>query len=749
MTNNRFIYFTLAVFIAGMLLLVFIQYNSSRSIHQLIEGNSLLLRELKTGNDLREMERDILSVESKIRAAVATGDSVFAEGIDAQIADAEANLDTLRLINIDSESVADIGRLAVLTREKLEKKNLMVDSFFHAGRKPDKSVIANPRARGTANEINTIIRRLYLRRQQRLAGLNAMVQKNGRIAHTSGNILIGFVLLTGSALFWFILNRIRKQNELIRQLDISERKLQEAVKIKENFLANMSHEIRTPLNSIIGFARLLSKKPQDAESAEFVSAIRDSGENLLTIINDILDLSKIEAGMIRVDGRPFAVRELFHSVTTMFYHRVKEKGLDLSVNVAADVPEILLGDATRLTQIVVNLISNAAKFTDTGGISIGVSSDANGGGDGNNDGGAVGGNIRLWVTVTDTGIGIRQEQLAAIFERFSQAESSTTRKYGGTGLGLTIVKELIEIQHGKIEVESEPGKGATFRFFIPYQVVAAERALADVPGDVIAARPRMEGVSILVADDNRMNQRLMEHLLGGAGFSYDIVDDGQKAVDRLREKKYQLVLMDIQMPVMDGYAASRMIREDLRSSVPIIAMTAHAMRGEREKCLESGMNEYLPKPIDADELFRMMAKLLDASGIDRSTVYSREPGPKGDAQPVFSFETIDLAYLRDLSGGDQEYEIEMADQFLHNMPEELGQLRAALATNDLAAVNKVAHNMKTTVSIMGMSERLSGLLDQLEFTDGDTDIMAAFGRLQLLCERAMEEARQFRRSLHL
>ncbi|HTI90275.1 MAG TPA: ATP-binding protein [Puia sp.] len=735
MTNNRFIYLTLAIFIAGMLLLVFIQYNSSRSIHQLIEGNNLLLRELKVGNDLREMERDILSVESKIRAAVATGDSSFVEGIDAQIADAEANLDNLRLINSDSGSVADVNRLSILAKEKLEKKNFMLDSFFYAGKKPDKTVIANPRTRGAANEINTIIRRLYSRRQERLSMLNTFVQKNGRIALTSGNILIGLVLLTGSGLFWFIINRIRKQNELIQQLDTSERKLQEAVKIKENFLANMSHEIRTPLNSIIGFARLLSKKPQDAESGEFVSAIRDSGENLLTIINDILDLSKIEAGMIRLDMRPFAVRELFQSVGTLFYQRVKEKGLDLNVNVAADVPEILLGDATRLTQIVVNLISNASKFTDTGGVDVRVSSD-------DRDDGT---NVRLCIEVKDTGIGIGQEQLAVIFERFSQAESSTTRKYGGTGLGLTIVKELIEIQHGKIEVESERGKGTTFRLFIPYKIVTAVPALTDVPENIIAALPRMEGTSILVADDNRMNQRLMEHLLGGARLSFDIVDDGQKAVNRLREKKYHLVLMDIQMPTMDGYAASRMIREELRSKVPIIAMTAHAMRGEREKCLESGMNEYLSKPIDAEELFRMIGKFIDASGIDKSTAFDPALAPRGNDQPEYLFETIDPAYLRDLSGGDREYEIEMVDQFLHSVPEELEQLKAGLAANNLAVASKVAHNMKTTVSIMGLNERLCGLLDQLEYPDGDADLMAAFEKLQVLCERAMEEARIFRR----
>jgi signal transduction histidine kinase/CheY-like chemotaxis protein len=731
MTNNRFIYLTLAVFIAGMLLLVFIQYNSSRSIHQLIEGNALLLRELKVGNDLREMERDILSVESKIRAAVATGDSAFAKGIDAQIADAEANLDALRLINTDSASVADINRLSVLANEKLEKKNLMLDSFFHAGKKPDRSVIANPRTQGAANEINTIIRRLYSRRQQRLAALNASVQKNGRIALTSGNILIVLVLLTGSGLFWFIINRMRRQNELIRRLDTSERKLQEAVKIKEQFLANMSHEIRTPMNSIIGFARLLSKKPQDAESAEYVSAIRDAGENLLTIINDILDLSKIEAGMIRVDMRPFAVRELFHSVGTLFYQRVKEKGLDLDVSVAADVPEILLGDATRLTQIVVNLVSNATKFTDTGGISVRVTSD---GGNGEE-------HTRLWVEVTDTGIGISQEQQAVIFERFSQAESSTTRRYGGTGLGLTIVKELIEIQHGQIGVESQPGKGATFRFFLPYKIVTAAPELAPAPENLIAALPRMEGACVLVADDNRMNQRLMEHLLSGAGLSFDIVDDGQKAVNRLREKKYHVVLMDIQMPVMDGYAASRMIREDLRLDVPIIAMTAHAMRGEREKCLESGMNEYLSKPIDAEELFRMIGKFMDAPGPGSDMACD----PKEGALPERGFEMIDVTYLQDLSAGDREYEIEMTNQFLHDVPEELEQLSAALVIHDLATISKVAHNMKTTVSIMGLSDRLSGLLDQLEYPDGDADLTAAFEQLQLLCERAMEEARLFRR----
>ncbi|HET6255343.1 MAG TPA: ATP-binding protein [Puia sp.] len=713
MSNKRFIYTILAGFITGMLLLIFIQYNSSRSIDQLIDGNRLLLRDMQVGNDLREMERDILSVESKIRAAVATGDSAFVLGVDEQNAEAEANLDTLLTMDLDGGSRADIERLAVLAKDRVRRKNIMLDSFFRAGLKPPPGLVANTTLRGASNEINDIMRRLYSMRKDRLAAVNASVTKYGRIARTSGIALSVLVLLAGSGLFWFIIDRMRKQNELIRRLDASERKLQDAVRVKEDFLANMSHEIRTPLNSIIGFTRLLDKQPLNADSREFVKAIGQSGENLMAIINDILDLSKIEAGMMRMDTRPFAVRELFHSVETLFRHRIEEKGLRFEVAVAADVPEALLGDATRLMQIVMNLISNAAKFTETGGITVRVNS--------REDAGAV----QLWVEVRDTGIGISREQQEVIFERFSQAEGSTSRKYGGTGLGLTIVKDLIGLQNGKIELESERGRGSAFRFYIPYVIAAAPLASSASLASPVATLPRMDGICVLVADDNRMNQRLMEHLLRRAGISFDIVDDGRKALEQLREKRYHLVLMDIQMPGMDGYTTSRMIREELGSEVPIVAMTAHAMRGEREKCLASGMNEYLSKPIDAEALFGVIARFCGSGA--------------GEAYTI-----IDVAYLRELSAGDRAYEIEMTEQFLEAVPEELEQLKAALAVGDRAASSKVAHNMRTTISIMGMTQRLSGLLDALEYPDDTADLSAVFSALWQACDVALGEARRFR-----
>ncbi len=554
MTSNRFVYFILAAFIASALLLYALHSNSRKGIRRLVEGNEQLALELRAGNALRQAERNILSSESRVRAAVATRDTGYLAGVGEMVAEAESNLDTLRKFFGEDSIRFYLNRLAVLGNRKRDLSNELLYEYRSSGRFPINILTTSTLAKRDSNQVDLMTRNIYRRRQASLVALQQSISEDGRQVQRLEALLVVVGLISGAIFFWFIINQIRHQNKVIRQLDNSERKLQEAVRIKENFLANMSHEIRTPLNSIIGFARLLSKKPLDADSEEFVSAIRDSGENLLSIINDILDLSKIEAGMIRVDARPFAVRELFHSVETLFYHRVRERGLYLNVDVAADVPEILMGDATRLTQIAVNLIGNAAKFTETGGISIRVSSDR----------GADKDDVRLWVAVADTGIGISRDQITSIFERFSQAESSTTRKYGGTGLGLTIVKELIEIQHGKIEVESERGKGTTFRLFIPYKIVAAAPELADVPENVIAALPRMEGTRVLVADDNRMNQRLMEHLLGGAGLTFDIVDDGQKAVNRLREKKYHLVLMDIQMPVVDGYAASRMIREDLR-----------------------------------------------------------------------------------------------------------------------------------------------------------------------------------------
>ncbi|HEV3249471.1 MAG TPA: ATP-binding protein, partial [Puia sp.] len=463
MTSNRFIYFILSAFIAGNLLLIFIQYNSSKNIDNLIRGNEKLLKELKVDNQLRELERDILSAEIKIRGAVATNDTSYFDGVDLLIAEAKGYLDSLTKVSEHDSTVKNINLLYEVADEKLILKNRILDSFHQKGKLSPESFKTIMQQRKLTNLVNNVSRKIYDSRRRLIDSLSISVNDSGRNARTWGTILIVVVLMSGALIFWYIISRIRKQNHLIHELDVSEKKLREVSMIKENFMANMSHEIRTPMNAILGFTNLLSTRNQDPDLTEFVESIRKSGENLLTLVNDILDLSKIEAGMMRIESAPFSVRGLIHSIQIMFTEKMNEKGLQFHATIDDSIPDTVSGDATRLTQILVNMIGNAVKFTATGSLRVAV-----------NNEGLAGNQIRLGFVVQDTGIGIAKEKLSGIFERFRQAEDSITRKYGGSGLGLSIAKDLVLLQKGEIEVESEPGKGTKFRFTIPYELAAAK-----------------------------------------------------------------------------------------------------------------------------------------------------------------------------------------------------------------------------------------------------------------------------------
>jgi CheY-like chemotaxis protein/nitrogen-specific signal transduction histidine kinase len=526
---------------------------------------------------------------------------------------------------------------------------------------------------------------------------------------------------------WFILNRFGHQQRLIRQLDTSEKKVRETARIKENFMANMSHEIRTPLNAILGFTNLLKTRQLDNTSTEFVGAIQKAGENLLTIINDILDLSKIEAGMVRIEASPFSVRGLLHSIQTLFSEKVKEKGLVLQAEIAPAVPDTLIGDATRLTQILVNLISNALKFTETGGIVIQIYNK-----DSNQH------NIQLGFSIADTGIGIEQHMLDSIFDRFHQAENSITRKYGGTGLGLSIVKDLILLQGGDITVESERGKGTTFRFFIPYTIASQQVPL---PQAINISEFRSSGhpsVKILVVDDNEMNRSLMEHLLTEWNLSFDMADNGWEALARLRQTAYDLVLMDIQMPELDGYNATRKIRTELGLDVPVIAMTAHALAGEREKCLSSGMNEYISKPVNERELYELIIRFAD----HLPRVKRESPASVNEANGGYKY--ISLDYMKEISKGNRAYEKKATRQFIESLPSSLQLLENAFLQNDLGTIRSLAHELKTTVSIMGLTERLNPILDTLEYAKEITPALGVqLQHLRTIADHAIKEAADF------
>jgi len=731
MNTRQFIAFTLLLFVTGNLLLALIQYNSSRNIEGLIVGNTELLQELRTSNHLREIERDILWVESRIRAAIATDDISHLEGIDSKVQLIDRYLDSLKTNSFDLAARPYIVKLAIYANEKLRTKNRLLAEYNINGRMDNISMITNPQARVVSNEISNVIRKIYDGRQKTMNNLSRSVEKNGRTARFWGSVMISLIVVSGCGWFWFIVSRLQQQNKLITQLDASEKKAKEAALIKENFMANMSHEIRTPLNSILGFTNLLKMRPLDAEPREFVHAIEKSGENLLSIINDILDLSKIEAGMMRIESNPFSVRGLFHSIKTLFNERAREKNLEIRVEIDAQVPDTLIGDATRLTQILVNLICNALKFTEKGHVFVHIYNKK-----------IDDSHIELNFSISDTGIGIERDKIACIFDRFHQAEDSTTRNYGGTGLGLCIVKDLLILQHGDIEVESDAGKGTTFRFFIPY-LIAAEQFTENAEEDLNSLPVYASGaVSILVVDDNLMNQSLMKHLLNQWNLSFDIAGNGLEALILLRNKNYNLILMDIQMPGMDGYATARRIRTELQLDVPIVAMTAHALAGEREKCLSYGMNEYLSKPINERKLHNFISRFTSISENTSSPVLPARCGEE-------KYSTINLEYMREISRGNIGYEKQVTGQFLEIVPRSLLEIDIALLSNDFGAINHVAHDLKTSMAIMGMTEQLEDILTALEYSRDELTILQNTSLLKIIGNLALKEAGHYAELLNL
>jgi len=448
----------------------------------------------------------------------------------------------------------------------------------------------------------------------------------------------------------------------------------------------------------------------------------------MTIINDILDLSKIEAGMMRITPGIFSINGLVNSVETFFTERAKEKGLTISSKIDSSIPDTLVGDATRLTQILVNLIGNAIKFTQQGNITIEIYNKQQ-----------TGKEAVVGFRISDTGIGIDKEKLSEIFERFNQGEDSTTRNYGGTGLGLSIVKSLIVLQNGNIEVTSEQGKGTTFHFYIPYGI--AEEQLTIIP----AADPNYfrdtsnTPLKVLVVDDNVINQSLMKHLLSQWNIDFHMASNGIEAVSHLKSNECDLVLMDIQMPQMDGYTATQKIREELKLNIPIIAMTAHALPGEREKCLSRGMNEYIPKPVKEEELFTLISKLGFKE--NNSSEKKTEDTPS-------DYQHISFTYLHTVSGGDKSFEKLVTQQFIENIPNHLQQLTTAYENQDFAAMKRWAHDLKSSISIMGLHSLLKEKLDILEMaSEENPELQKILSEVQKILSEAVSEAETFSKTI--
>jgi len=499
---------------------------------------------------------------------------------------------------------------------------------------------------------------------------------------------------------------------------------EDAVKAKQQFLSNMSHEIRTPMNAIIGFTKVVLKTELSARQKEYLTAIKMSGDALIVLINDILDLAKVDAGKMIFEKTPFKMALSISAMLHLFETKIQEKNLELVKEYDPQIPEVLVGDPVRLHQIILNLVSNAVKFTAKGKITVRVhllSEDEK--------------KVTIEFSVTDTGIGIPENKIGDIFKNFQQASSGTARLYGGTGLGLAIVKQLVESQDGSIQVSSKVDEGSTFGFILSFQKTNAK---AEFENEIAEPDTAIKDVKVLVAEDIALNQLLMKTLLDDFGFECAIAANGKIAIEKLQALPYDIILMDLQMPEMNGFEATDYIRNILHSNIPIIALTADVTTVDLAKCKLVGMNDYIAKPVDERLLY---SKIV---GLVKKLTPSTSVTPGGNAADNRKrSKCTDLEYLIHHTKSNPTLMMEMIALYLEQTPPLISAMTRSFLNKDWGTLYSAVHKMIPSFVIMGINPDFENMAKKVQDyartqkqADGIQDLVIQLGNVcsQACCE---------------
>ncbi len=692
-------YIFLLLMLVGIAVNYYFEMKVNKAIKKFTANQEVISQYQQYINQVSQLNKRLDGLESNVRNLALTGKKEYIKNfsIDARQINQESVIIADNLRPIVSSQNSDGLRKSV--QQRIDFENSLVQVFLQIGAKGIQKNLESDESIKSKLKYNLFFSIINAKLQSEIIEKNK-IQDKDKLEIISLDYAIphltSFIFLV---IAFFVLYKILQVYKLNKYLNEAVQKEQEAQLIKEQFMDNMTHELRSPLNAVLGYTGLILKTPLKKDQEKFAKAIRTSGELLLNVINEVLDYAKIKSGYLHFANEPFSLKEQLAALTDIVSDKLTEKGLVYENEIGADVPDNLRGDASKLLQVLLNITFNAIKFTSNGKIKVVVDCEEK-----------SEERVKLNFTISDTGIGIPKEKLPFIFDRFFQVQDNVTKKYGGTGLGLSITRQIVMLQGGFIDVDSEEGKGTTFKFNLGFDIAkdigpaGKNKTVSgflqeNILGLNTGIRVLPHNMKILVVDDNALNRELVCFILQDFQVTFKAASSGQEALDILKNESFDVVLMDVQMPVLDGRETTRKIREMLKLQIPVIALTAFSQPVEKQRCLDAGMDAYLSKPVKEKELFETLEVFKPETNVTSSI--------------------IDIQYLKGIATDNKEFIDSVILKIADTLPNEIAALRQAVENKDHTLVNRLSHDMKTTFAILGLDDTLSDPFRFLESWDSN------------------------------